>query len=98
MSSDDNAWVYIDGELKVKQRAKKYHSIGKIYLTAGAHTLEAYFAYRGRTGSMFSFYFNGEQGEKIKAYPWPLGCDFHRFLPALGSGGGTVGALSLIHI
>jgi hypothetical protein len=82
MSSDDNAWIYIDGKLEAKQHAKKYHSKGEINLTAGAHTLEAYFVYRGRTGSMFSFYFTGEDGDKIKAYPWPLDCDFSQWVPS----------------
>lgn len=86
LTSDDESWVYFDGVLNGKLGSNQGR-LGKktVTLTKGAHALEMYFVFRGRTGSTFAFTID----EKVKTYPWPNNCsiaDIYRLKSGSTSG------------
>lgn len=72
MVADDNAWVYINGQLDSSLNGKqlKLSPERRVFLQRGLHTLEIYFSFRGRTGSEFTLNFD----ETARVFPLPVGC------------------------
>jgi len=84
IASDDDSWVFIDdqltsdlGGLHPAKNATK-----DVYLTAGYHKLEIYYAERQKGGAQFDFKPDGN----LKFHPLPEGCeiedvlDYNRYL------------------
>ncbi len=76
LTSDDDAWVYVDGELVVDNSGLHQAKTvtGTIPLTAGSQIVEIYFTERHTTESHFSFEF-ADKNLNILAYsPIDCGC------------------------
>ena len=73
LKSDDDSWLFIDGQLA--SNLNGIHQVksttNDIYLTAGYHKLEIYYAERAKSGAYFSFRPNNQ----LKFHPLPLNCD-----------------------
>lgn len=81
-SSDDNLWIYIDGQPNSQLLAMdgSYKKPVTTYLQRGLHTIEVYFVFRGRSGSNLNLDF----GNSLRMFPLPPGCsalDASKFIP-----------------
>ncbi len=75
VTADDDAWVYIDGQLAVDDSGLKTSAKSKSAkpeLTAGWHKIEIYFTQRQNKGSQFSFSYT----KGLEFHPLPPGCSW----------------------
>ncbi len=93
VTADDDAWIFVDDQLTVnlggvhssKTEAKS------IYLTAGYHKLEIFYADRAKRTANFTFLPSGN----LIFHPLPDGCEIDDVLSQNGLGGKVLGASNI---
>ena len=72
VSSDDDAWIYLDGELITDNAGIQQVATELVQMNlTGSHVVDIYFAERHTTDSFFSFGFD----DKLTITPLPPGCE-----------------------
>lgn len=85
IGSDDDSWLFIDDVLENNFGSISPHpEISKtVYLTAGYHKIEIFYADRRKSGAFFVF----DPNAQLKFHPLPLGCEVTDVVNYGGAGG-----------